>query len=353
LVEVLVRILRRQYDDNVSSVKIILMPFTRKQTAGVGVLLVLLIALPVGMYLVSNPQVFSPKAASDSTVDLSLEPMSITVDINEEFPVDINIDSKGASISAAQIKVNYDSESLEAKNVEIKDFLPVSLVPPAISGGSVSIIQGVNPGAVKTGIGTIARITFKALKIATGSAIVIDPVSQIAIADRDNNAAGELGNALVNISCGVISAPTITIPLNPVPGNQTISWGTVEGASKYSVEIHDLKNSLVCAAGREDLCQETQANSVNYDFKKGHKYQVKVQAENSCGSSAEDMKQVLLPFDGDVDKNGIVDIYDFNVVVRDFNRPSSAGADINNNGIVDIFDYNFVVRDFNKSFTNP
>ena len=60
-----------------------------------------------------------------------------------------------------------------------------------------------------------------------------------------------------------------------------------------------------------------------------------------------------MPFDGDVDKNGIVDIYDFNVVVRDFNRPSSAGADINNNGIVDIFDYNFVVRDFNKSFINP
>lgn len=353
MAEVSVRILRRQYDDNVSSVKIILMVLNRKQIAGMGVFLALLMAIPVGIYLVSNPQVFSPKAASNSTVDLSLGPTSTSVNINQEFPVDINIDSKGASVSAAQIKVNYDQQSLEAKNIEIKDFLPVSLVPPAISGGSVSIIQGVNPGSVKTGVGTIARITFKALKIATGSAIVIDPVSQIAIADRDNNSVGELGGAAVNISCGAISAPTITIPLNPVPGNQTINWGAVEGASKYSIEIHDLKNSLVCAAGLGDLCQETQASSVNYDFKKGHKYQVKVKAENSCGSTAEDVKQVLVPFDGDVDKNGIVDIYDFNVVVRDFNRPSSAGADINNNGIVDIFDYNFVVRDFNKSFTNP
>lgn len=54
---------------------------------------------------------------------------------------------------------------------------------------------------------------------------------------------------------------------------------------------------------------------------------------------------------GDVDDNGVVDIYDYNLVVTDFNTTGSPGfvaADIDRNGIIDIYDYNTVVTDFGK-----
>ncbi len=335
----------------------------RKKLSGLVILLILVAAIPVGVYLAMNPQTFSPKAAVDSTVDLRLLPSVISVNVNEEFPVDISIDSKGALVSAAEIKLNYNTEHLEAKNVEIKDFLPQSLISPNISNGSINIVQVVNPDNSKSGIGTIARITFRALKVVTGSAINFDPgLTEVAISDRDNNAVGSLGNAVVNINCPAVATPVITSPQNILTGNQPVTWNSA-GAAKYFVEIDDLKNTLNCAAGSDDFCQEVQSSSVNFAFKKGHKYQIKVRAENNCGS-AQAAKRVLWPFDGDITRkvgveeingrDGVVDIYDYNLVVTDFKKTGqNLIADINKNGRVDIFDFNFVVRDFRKSFTNP
>lgn len=329
------------------------MPVSKRQLYSIIVVVILISAVGIGLYLVSQPQIFKPKAASDSTVDLKLLPQNITADLGSEFGIDVNIDSKTASVSAAQLKINFDSQFLEAKNIEIKDFLPVQLAPPKIATGSVSLIQAVNPQNTKFGVGTIARITFKALKIATGSAIFFDPAQTfVAILDRNDNSSGVLSNALVTISCPVLQAPVVNSLQNPQPGIQSISWSSVSGAVKYNVKIDDLKDSLDCAAGSSDLCQEITGTSLTALFKKGHKYEIKVQAQNSCARTSEAAAIVLFPFDGDILINGVVDIFDYNKVVADFNKPNSP-ADINKNGVVDIFDYNSVVRDFGKSFTNP
>ncbi|MBI3576606.1 hypothetical protein HY086_01030 [Candidatus Gottesmanbacteria bacterium] len=54
---------------------------------------------------------------------------------------------------------------------------------------------------------------------------------------------------------------------------------------------------------------------------------------------------------GDINADGKVDIFDYNLLVSDFGKTGSVGftsADIDNNGKVDIFDYNILVGNFGK-----
>ena len=54
-------------------------------------------------------------------------------------------------------------------------------------------------------------------------------------------------------------------------------------------------------------------------------------------------------FQGDLDKDGDVDIFDYNILIENF-RATNCGnvADINSDCKVDIFDYNLLVGNFGK-----
>ena len=61
---------------------------------------------------------------------------------------------------------------------------------------------------------------------------------------------------------------------------------------------------------------------------------------------------IILPFPGDIDGNGRVDIFDYNILVGNFGKryPDNLnGADLDNDGDVDIFDYNILVGNFGKT----
>ena len=54
---------------------------------------------------------------------------------------------------------------------------------------------------------------------------------------------------------------------------------------------------------------------------------------------------------GDLNSDGKVDIFDYNILIGDFGKTGSAGfvpSDIDNNGKVDIFDYNLLVSNYGK-----
>lgn len=51
---------------------------------------------------------------------------------------------------------------------------------------------------------------------------------------------------------------------------------------------------------------------------------------------------------GDLNQNGHVDIFDYNILVAEFGKIGNSMADINTNGKVDIFDYNILVANFGK-----
>jgi hypothetical protein len=55
------------------------------------------------------------------------------------------------------------------------------------------------------------------------------------------------------------------------------------------------------------------------------------------------------PLQGDLNGNGVVDIFDYNQLVTTFGQTgSNLPADFNQNGRVDIFDFNTIVTNFGK-----
>ena len=54
------------------------------------------------------------------------------------------------------------------------------------------------------------------------------------------------------------------------------------------------------------------------------------------------------PISGDINHDGKVDIFDYNLLVADFGKTTPSPADINRDGKVDIFDYNILVGNFGK-----
>ena len=55
------------------------------------------------------------------------------------------------------------------------------------------------------------------------------------------------------------------------------------------------------------------------------------------------------PLPGDINGNGKVDIFDYNLLITDFGKTTPSPADVDKNGKVDIFDYNILVGNFGKS----
>lgn len=54
---------------------------------------------------------------------------------------------------------------------------------------------------------------------------------------------------------------------------------------------------------------------------------------------------------GDIDGDGDVDIFDYNILVGEFGKVGSSPADIDGSGVVDIFDYNILVGNFGLATT--
>lgn len=51
---------------------------------------------------------------------------------------------------------------------------------------------------------------------------------------------------------------------------------------------------------------------------------------------------------GDINGDGKVDIFDYNIMIFQFGQSGNFAADINKDGKVDIFDYNILVQNFGK-----
>src|SRR3990167_3477630 len=61
--------------------------------------------------------------------------------------------------------------------------------------------------------------------------------------------------------------------------------------------------------------------------------------------------QSFLP--GDLDKDGDVDIFDYNLLITNFGATGDNPADIDGDGDVDIFDYNILISNFGKTSGTP
>lgn len=125
-------------------------------------ILMVVVAIPVTIYLVSQRQEIRNKAAPATT--LSLVPASITKTVGSEFSMEVQIDTGDNQVIASELHITYDPVYLEATTITNGALFPNVLVSGRIEQGAASITVGAPSNAQPvTGQGTAAVIRFKAL----------------------------------------------------------------------------------------------------------------------------------------------------------------------------------------------
>jgi hypothetical protein len=194
-----------------------------KKFAGALVALLLVFGVGVGAFLVQRQTQLTPRA-SENGVDLKIEPTAVNATLNQEFSVDVVLDAKQASASAAQVKVTYDSQKLQLVTTTLGSFMPVALQQPTNSAGAVEFVVGTS--TPQGGSGPIATLKFKPLVDLTTTTISIDPTNTIVtVVNMNENQAGDITPATVTIGAvaGSPSPGTATSGFSPDPDGTLVN----------------------------------------------------------------------------------------------------------------------------------
>ncbi len=147
---------------------------------------------------------------------LSLQPSKSTVAINETFTVNVNIDAKDKSVAAVELHINFPTQ-LQGVSIVTGQYFPVVLTGGAISGNSASLVLGASPTAPKTGTGTMAVLTLKALaNPGVPLQISFATTTQVGVIGVSTSAIGAVNPTSVTVS-GTITSPTPTPLATPWP----------------------------------------------------------------------------------------------------------------------------------------
>lgn len=190
---------------------------TKRKTVGIVTLLLMLVALPATVLLVRQRQELRREAAAATT--LSLLPASLAVQPGDQFSLEVAIDTGSNIVSAADLVITFDSSQLTVTGITAGTFLPVVLVPGAVTSGTATIILGSLPTTPMTGTGVLATVTFTANNVGTATVRFADTTQVAAIGESGNVLSGTQ-EATVSIAIPTptpTSTPTPTPTLTPTP----------------------------------------------------------------------------------------------------------------------------------------
>lgn len=199
-------------------------------------------ALGVGAYLVQQRQVTKTQAAG---VVLTLSAPSSNPNVGDTFTVAVAIDAKDQSVTAADIRVKYDSNLLEATQIQNGSFLPTVLIPGTVGTGTANIVNGclinANGAYPQTGTGILANITFKA-KAGGTTTISFDSATAVAAKDQSSNVVATTNPAQITIVGGPTAPPSGTPTASPTTTPSGPKTGDINGDG--SVNILDVNEIL-------------------------------------------------------------------------------------------------------------
>ena len=99
---------------------------------------------------------------------LTFDRSTVTVTNGATYQAQVNLDASTDQVTSTDVWVIYDATLLEAQTITAGTYFPT--VTNNISSGKIYIAGLIlDPGTYKTGSGTVATITFRALKNGTGT----------------------------------------------------------------------------------------------------------------------------------------------------------------------------------------
>lgn len=167
-----------------------------------------------------------PVGAQSTTATLFFDPSTKTAALNQNFSIDIRVNTASQDVVGVDSVFIYDPTYLGAPTVDTNSGIPSGIILNMGNQGTtadgkikydVSWLAQYNGGAtMNSATGRVATITFKALKV--GSTTLTFSQADSTISDASGNdliAATGHGSAAITISEGTPTPPTPTPPFQP------------------------------------------------------------------------------------------------------------------------------------------
>jgi hypothetical protein len=194
-----------------------------KKVLSIGGLVILVIGLLVGIYLVSQTQIFKPRASENSEVSLSFTAPD-AVEPNQTFSVDLLVKSSAMTANLLVAQIGYPANLLEVTNIATSSSVLTNIFTSKFDNniGSIDIAGGVpNPGFATAGSdpGIIAKVTFRAK--AVGEATLTYGDSKIFSNATNEDILNKLNTAKITIASPIqsslVPSPSASPSSSPTP----------------------------------------------------------------------------------------------------------------------------------------
>ncbi len=200
-----------------------------KRAVFIVVSLILFLAIPATVLVVMRNQELRKKAAPATT--LSLSPATVSKNVEEDFTLEVRMDTADNQIVAVDLSLTYDATKLEAEWIHNGTMFPNILSSGVVGNGTASIALGApNTTTPITGTGTVATIKFKTLAATTTPVTIrFGPNTFVgALNEGSTNALTSSIPANITIGGGTTSTVTPTIPITPTlaPDNESTGSAT-------------------------------------------------------------------------------------------------------------------------------
>src|SRR3989344_3155317 len=179
-----------------------------------------------------------PALAANAT--LSLTPASQTLNLNDNFAVEIRLNTSGNAVSAVSAYLNFDTTRLQYVSTDYTGSAFDIQAEEVISGNSIKITRGKLPPGVSSTNALVAKVNFKA--IASGTAAVSfqfngagqGPSRVIKNDGLGTDILGSVAGGSYTVA-STTPAPTVTLTANPTTiqsgQSSTLTWSSTNATS--------------------------------------------------------------------------------------------------------------------------
>jgi len=206
----------------------------------------------------------SATSGAVSAAFLKFDKASVEVNVDETFDIQLIVDPGSEQITSIDSYITYDSAIIDADSVTEDDYFPTVLND--LTAGKVYIAGLVDsPSDFKTGVGTVAKITFKALKEGEtdlvfdcdGQDTVTSKVIQNDINSTNIIQCSQNGTATITVGVGgdseepeePVEEGTGGAEDTPTPTQAVVTELPASGTTENMVTLGILGAVLVCIGG--------------------------------------------------------------------------------------------------------
>src|SRR3989338_3809449 len=180
-----------------------------------------------------------PALAANAT--LSLTPASQTLNLNDNFAVEIRLNTSGNAVSAVSAYLNFDTSRLQFVSADYTGSAFDIQAEEVISGNSIKITRGKLPPGVSSSNALVAKVNFKAIASGTANvsfALTSPGQGPSRVIKNDGLGTDILGSILggnYTVGSPTTLAPTLTLAANPTTitsgQSSSLTWSSSNATS--------------------------------------------------------------------------------------------------------------------------